>query len=334
MPLSPTGKRIGYMDWGGPLLFRRGSDYKFWRLLDTIYGVEEIDAREENHEHAVASVQGHEYDMVVLPGDRSNSWEIAHESGVPYILSQHDVQSMRTRASVPHERPMIENARAVLFTSEHHARYCARKYRLPPFAVIHLRPMAEALVFAPLPKLPGKTLVYAGGLTNWERRGDAFGYRAYHQTFGEFVKEGWEVHLYTPYNSRVYGEYREIGCITHSPVPQARLYPELSQYMAGYHGYNPHGTPRAALAYAYCCIPNKCWEYLAAGIPTIGINAGLGGHIYDGKWGLVKPDSVDTQGWLAGIEYRLPKITEELRFSQTMDEDIPRVKKILDPIML
>lgn len=327
-------KRSCYLDFGGPI--RRGSDYKYWRLMHALYGTEPLSGNRSDLPQGIKRLKAGEFDVVALPGDRHTLWRVAAGLGLPYILSEHDIYTWRRGEDSTDEQEMIENAAAVVFTSQYHLDYCAARYRMPPATVIPLRPMEDELAFEPLPKLPGKTLVYAGGIVAWSYNESIYGYRAYHHIFRAFMDAGWEVHIYHPYGDlkNKYREYEKMGCICHEPISQSggQFYRELSQYTAGLHGYNTDSPPACALDYAFHCMPNKCWEYLAAGIPTIGVNSGKSGAVFDGKWGVVKPEGADLRDWLEGLE--LPEITDEMRYAQTMDQDAPKLAQLLDPVML
>lgn len=335
-----------------------GHQYKYAGILKSLYGGDELD---EHHLwlHRKKGVVGrsnesHVYfstmvelllkerpTVAVIPGDTWPMWRYCYGADIPYILIQEDIWSWRSGEESSNEKQMIENAQAIIFTSEDHQEYCADRYCLPPSIVVHLRPLRKDLDFEPLPKLPGKTLVYAGGLVpKWEDRNGLFGYRAYHEIFTCAISAGWEVHVYNPYIARGggavtqhYKEYKEIGVIPHRAVSNDKLYRELSQYTAGLHGYNMIGVPQAAANYVQACRPNKCWEYLAAGIPTLGVWPGRSGEIFDGKWGTVLKfsDLSELQSALKDVSF--PPITDELRFSQTIEQDIPLIRALLDPIL-
>jgi hypothetical protein len=326
---------IAYANYFGPLT--RGSCYKYWTVLHRLYGGTFYDGDEENAastDKINAQIEQNEPDIMFIPGGQWTFWETCHDLGIPYVLEHHDVMSWLGHDLKKHEREMVEGAEAVIFTSEEHVAWHRKlRHRLPPHEVIHLRPLRADLDFVPLPKLPGKTLVYVGGVNSWLRRETQFGYRTYHYIFSSFIACGWDVHVYTPFRGRE-SDYAKIGVICHTPAAQADLYREMSQYTAGFHGYNVIGVPASAVDYCMGCRPNKTWEYLAAGIPTIGVNSGNSGNLFGGKWGLVCPPQSDLLTWIKGVEHRLPVITDEMRFAETIEQDIPKLKALLDPILL
>jgi hypothetical protein len=261
------------------------------------------------------------HDLAVVRGDRYTDWTMPVDKGIPYLLIEHDSASMRQGSVFPGEYERMMWAKAVIFPSEgFRDYYVAKGYPIPRHHVIHLRPFLSDLRFDPLPKLPGKTLVYAGGLVQWYERKGMVGYRAYNEILGQFIERGWEVHVY-PSKLRPFSGYRAMGCIEHVPMPYTQLLREMSQYTAGFVGYNSTDVPKAAFAYTQACRPNKTWDYLAAGIPTIGFQCGSTGALFDGKWGVVLK-SLDE-------EPELPEITRELRESQTMDQDLPKFQEVM-----
>jgi hypothetical protein len=265
-------------------------------------------------------------DLGIVYGDREDTWKHFHRNNIPYLLCLHDVFTLRVGHDSENEEGMVHNARGIVFTSEDHREYVLGKYPCPPTIVVHLRPRSRDLDFEPLQKLPGdRNLVYAGGLTYWPERSGLFGHRSYHNIFKRFIEYGWTVHVYSVSHSR-YPEYEEIGCRVHPRIPPLQMYRELSQYTAGFQSYNREGVPEAAYAYTQLCRPNKLWEYLAAGIPTIGFQGGNGMEIYREKWGIVL-NSLD----------EIPSIGERLgaldvfkyRDAEVIDGQLPELKEFV-----
>ena len=244
------------------------------------------------------------------------------------------------KSIIQQERERIENASAIILTSEDHAKYLQylkekKGWKIPYYKVIHTRPLRKDIDYEPKEKKEGLNLVYAGGVVaGWERRNSHYGYRCYHGIFKEFIRAGWNVHIYSAsYNTGKLSEYKDIGCILHRNLPYKELIQEMSQYTAGFHGYNKEGVPEKSYEYTKLCRGNKIWDYLAAGIPTIGYQGGNGMKIYKGKWGIIINDlERDT---LEKIPERLArlKITKRMRRANIMDKDIKKYKKIIDIVL-
>ena len=268
-------------------------------------------------------------DFAVVRGDRFDHFRIPLGRGLPYLLIGHDLATMRDSGSpaAAAEREMIEGAAAVLFATRPLAEYAAARYRLPHHDVVPLRPRAADLRFSPLPKRR-RTLVYAGGTAPMHQAATPWGYRANVDIFRAAIRGGWEVHVY-PSRVRpgVNREYADAGCVVHAPVPERHLPEELSQYSAGLQVFNTAGVPADAVAYARLAWPNKAWQYLAAGIPTVGCNPGFeAARIYEGRWGIVLdgPEALERL-----TPHDLPLVSDGDRRREVIDRDAPRLAALL-----
>lgn len=267
-------------------------------------------------------------DFAIVHGDRCKHYKAAIAARLPYVLVEQDIYSLRAGLETSeNEREMIENAAAILFTSEDHRDYCAERYTLPETVeVVHLRPLRRDLIFKPRPKLKGKHIVYAGGLTVESKRDGLYGYRAYHDIFRALMSAGWTVHVYSAWSEteEKNEDFRRIGCVVHKQVKQDELYEELSQYTLGFHGYALTGPQD----YVHTCRPNKCWEYLAAGIPTLSFNPGNSRVCFEDKWGVVA-DSLDDLPAAAELALEV-KIKPTTRYNEVIDSDIDAFKRLAE----
>jgi len=276
-------------------------------------------------------IKKHKADFMVVRGDARKDYYIALKNKIPYILIANDIMGMRVGRILESDKHMIENASGVIFTSEYHVKYCQENnIKIPYYEVIHSRPLMRDLKFVPQKKLPGLNLVYAGGIgARWNSRAKPHGYRQYHKIFEQFLSAGWKVHLY-PATANNLQEYKDMGCNVYSKITYKELLSEMSQYTAGFHGYNKDGVPKTAYEYSQNCIGNKCWDYLMAGIPTIGFQGGKGMDIYRNKWGIVLR-SLSKRN-LENLPKRLEKlnITEQLKYENLMDNDIEKYQNIVN----
>lgn len=316
--------------FGADADFYIGSAYKYGQLLKRLCTVDVLRDGSENLEARVAAA-----DFCVVRADRYGHYQTPLRLGVPYLAIAHDLASMRDpECDVSgDECELLENAAAVLFATTPLQEYAAERYRLPkPQAVIGLRPLARDLDFTPLPKLAGRTLVYAGGLVPTHQASTAWGYRANLQVFQSAIAGGWAVHLYpTRVRPQVDSEYSGGGCIMHAPVPERQLLAELSQYTAGLQVFNVDGTTQFSDRYARLAWPNKTWLYLAAGIPTVGVNPGFEAtRFYNGRWGIV----LRSHRELRRLRERdLPPVSEKTRRREVADRDLPVLGKLLEPFV-
>lgn len=304
----------------------RSSAFKYYpglkdRLGGTIVGVngrEDVDGLKRRLKELSP-------DVVLVRGDMSDLYRAPLQLGIPYVVCENDVSSWR-KGVARRERQMLESAVGVVFTSDSHREYLAGVVNLPDTLTVWLRPTLASLDFQPMPKVVGKSLVYAGGLGVWSRRTSPWGYRAYHRVFEAFLEAGWSVHVYPAIPSGpVTREYTKLGCQVHGTVKASGVLPQLSQYDAGLHGYAWHDVPARSLEYAMSCMPNKTWEYLSAGISTVSVNGGVSGDlIADGGWGVkVSKD-------LSGLDaLELPVVTDSMRRSQTIDADLDRLAQFI-----
>lgn len=308
---------------------RRGSRYKLFELARRALGEGRILKIHVNDASPLREfLKKARPCLLVVQGDTCPAWVEAVKERIPYVVIAGDVASWSRGGPhmLPGERDMLEGAKAVLFTSEYHLSYCIESgYELPPFAVVYNRPLwkdIENIAIKPR-RENGNRIVYAGGVTR-EGRGELWGYRVYIDIFRELISKGWEVHVYNALkNDLTDRAYSDIGCKTHPGIDQWDLYQELSKYDVGFQGYNTKGVPPSVIDYAFHCKPNKFWEYMGAGIPTLGFQAGLGKRVYHGKWGTVV-DSIPRPE-----EVEFPEFDETIRKEQTTDQDEERVAALL-----
>ena len=311
-----------------------GSAHKYFTLLQARYGGVTL-----RSPRAVGVIQDWKEDvqklkpeLIFCRGDWLKYYQLPRMYGIPYVLIEQDVHSLRTKLNVRQlaiEKEMCENAAGVIFTSEDHLKYLREDmhYKMDNVGVVHLRPLKQMLAWHPKPKYPGdKNLVYAGGLVR--TGGGNYGYRNYRSIFQAFVKAGWTVHIYGSKNQ--YSTVRELakpeGIIAHGWIPYEDLLQEMSQYTAGLQAYAKDNVNARQFAYTQYCRPNKTWDYLAAGIPTIGLHAGNCAKIYvEGGWGITVPNT--KRSTLEKIQ--LPSFPPGLRFEQVMENDLSIIEKVI-----
>lgn len=280
-------------------------------------------------------------DLGICTGDLHDMYKMFIQKDIPYMLIEHDVYSLRmglNEKTYKHDKEKIENAVAVIFTSPDHAEYYEklkkeRGWHIPEYVIIHNKPLKKDIIFNPRPKLEGLNLVYAGGLVELVKgkSGGNYYYRAYHHIFRKFIEAGWNIHLYVNKNKSIQqlSNYKSMGCIIHSWIPCNKLYEEMSQYTAGLQSYNRINTPETAFHYTQLCRPNKLYDYLASGIPTIGYQGGNGMEVYRDKWGIVIDDLEPET--LKAIPERLKKIkiTQKMRNDNVLEKEKDKFEYII-----
>ena len=306
-----------------------GSVYKYHSLLLSRFGGLAIERAIKGD--VVSLIDRHKPDLFFCHGDWLLDYQIPFNRNIPYILIEHDIHSLRTQLNkkqLRNEKEMLENAKGIVFTSEDHKTYCNKHFKITTNQVIvHLRPLRRDLAWQPLDKKPGKHLVYAGGLA--ANTGSNYGYRSYHSIFKAFIDVGWTVHIYpaSVYMESTAKSYKRLGCHLHKNLSYNSLLQQMSQYTAGLQAYAKEGVRDRTFNYTQTCRPNKVWDYLAAGIPTIGLYHGNCAKIYlDGGWGITVTDT--KQSTLENIE--LPSFPDSLRFEQVMENDTLMFEKVID----
>ena len=305
-----------------------GSVYKYHTLLLKRFGGLLIGR--ETKPTLGSLIKRYHPDLMFCHGDWLTDYQIPLGLGIPYVLFEHDIHSLRAKLKpnqLRYERIMLESAAGIVFTSEDHQRHCNANFDITKNqTVVHLRPLRQNLAWLPLKKLPGKHLVYAGGLVGHTKSN--YGYRSYHKIFEAFINAGWEVHVYpaNEYMETTYESYRKLGCHMYKKRSYNSLLQQMSQYTAGLQSYAKEDVGEQAFNYTQTCRPNKVWDYLAAGIPTIGLYPGNCAKIYQkGGWGIVASDT--KRSTLENLE--LPEFSENLRFEQIMDKDIGKLEKVI-----
>jgi hypothetical protein len=236
------------------------------------------------------------YDIVLIGLYRNQDIILSIDSQVKIILVVDDIWSIRNRGKLSlKDRCCIDKAKAFIYLSQYFITHIPSRGK--PRMVLPLKPNEHDLHFIPLPKIP-HSIVYSGKYlkSKWEDRKSRGGYRAYHEIFSKLIGMNWNVYIVT--NTEDMKEYEDIGCNVIRNIPQNQIYKYLSQFELGFHGFNYNGIPELSKSYINQCTPNKTWEYLASGIPTLSYNAGLSSLILDKKWGyavnsLSEIDSLD-----------------------------------------
>ena len=267
---------------------------------------------------------------MLVHGDRQQDYKFSYRYGLPYILNENDVASLRGN-DIGEELEMIEDASTILFTSEVLRKKMETMYDMADSHVVHLRPLRKDLDFdKKKPRFSGKNAVFAGGLFA-DDDDDAYSYRKYTDIFSRIIDSGWNLHLYSSSFSKndVIRAYSDIGCHVHGHVQEADLYRELSQYDVGLQAFAKPGVSD----YVQYAVPNKTWLYLAAGIPTLGINSHVS-HIYEGKWGISSNESDLSSKDLGSLldNATSMKITDDMRYSEVIDNDIDTFRSMLKSV--
>jgi hypothetical protein len=179
-------------------------------------------------------------------------------AGRPVVLDVADIQSQRGDGYIdPYEAEAFALARAYLFVTPDQREYAVEHHLADPakpFAIVSNYVLAAEMIDGtPLPHVGG--MVYQGGLNMRSVQG---GWRDLSSLADAL---GGELHLY--------GDVVDYG-VHHGTET---VYPLLIQRLAQ-HDWGFVGSPVPSLAWEKT-LPNKIYEYFAAGIPVVVMNAPL-----------------------------------------------------------
>lgn len=182
------------------------------------------------------------------------------------IYDIHDLLSIRTKREEPDERRAIENADAIVTISEPYKNQIKSKYKIKkPFIVIKSCVPEDLYVLKPLSHADG--IVYEGGVNPVISNMNFLQYR----NFAGFLKycndNKINFHIFPADPGFDYSYYRNNGAYLYPPKMYPLLLEELSRFDFGFAG-TPIPDPEFAGS-----LPNKIFEYAAAGIPSLVFNA-------------------------------------------------------------
>ena len=209
------------------------------------------------------------------------------ESGEKFIAHQHDIYSMR---QPDYFEPHLHTAPNVVkvLTSCEHMRYLSKRWGQPEtdYTIVLNLPVLAWQPEIPEPpyKVPN-SVVYFGGIHIDPT--SEMGYRFYLPQWNRLVEAGIQVHIYTHgmITRHVHQTYGHPLMFLYNRIPHAELYREISKYEVGFAGYNDlGGVPEVSQRFCVTCLPNKAFDYMFAGIPTLAYNVGAGSALVE-KWG-------------------------------------------------
>lgn len=230
-------------------------------------------------------------------------WTVTLVKGVsekPVVYDVHDITSQLFEQPQPDELEAYKAADAILTAGKGQLDMIAKQ--LPYKIYDHYPPAMPVGWFPTMRQEPlVSRLVMPVGLSL-----DPGGYRNLLDGFNYIVEEGVPLTVYSPENE-VLAEYREKCKATMSPcIPEKELHKQLVLSEAGLVGsFYPHPLIEV-------CEPNKFYEYIACGIPSIVVNAGNVAKI-------VKDSDL---GIVCGLE-DVPKAFKEIR---QFRENVQRIR--------
>jgi hypothetical protein len=212
-----------------------------------------------------------EPDVVHAYCDKTVLAAISLELKFRTIIDMHDCAEYRGQED-PFIKWVYQHNEPKIFASPGLAEYVIKNYGIKDHHIIMNLPLRKWLNFELKKKLPGDNIVYFGGLANLNGK---HSYRYYEKIFQEFERNGIKVHVYPASPKITQENLGWDGCIIHDTLDGYKtIYSELSQYQAGFAGYNDIDADPKILTYPQACIPNKAFDYMMAGIPTVAYNLG------------------------------------------------------------
>jgi hypothetical protein len=182
------------------------------------------------------------------------------------VFDIHDLTSMRSKQEEPVERKAIEMADGLVTISEPYRDFIKNKYSITkPFEFVHSCVPEELYVKDPLPSLEG--VVYEGGLHPVINQNQFLQYRNFARFLMFTKSKNVPFHIFPADPQFDYQWYRNNGAYLYQPKNYPVLMQELSRFDFGFAG-TPIPNPEFDGA-----MPNKIFEYTAAGIPSMVFNA-------------------------------------------------------------
>lgn len=182
------------------------------------------------------------------------------------IFDIHDLTSQRSGKEEPVERKCIEMSDALVTISENYRDMIKKKYNITkPFEFVHSCVPEQLYVKHSLPHLDG--VVYEGGLHPVINQNQFLQYRHFGRFLGFCNEKKIPFHIFPADPQFDYQWYRNNGAYLYTSKNFPILIQELSRFDFGFAG-TPIPNPEFDGA-----MPNKIFEYTAAGIPSMVFNA-------------------------------------------------------------
>jgi hypothetical protein len=190
--------------------------------------------------------------------------------GIPVVCDPHDVEGFLGPITDHSEVRAILGADGLVWPSATYQEIMTRLYGSDKPSVVV--PSAVCTHLFPKERLPRRrnTAVWEGGMpieafdTDHPRR-----YIDQRQIVHAFKAAGLSCDMYIlPINTRVSYVYETLGAHVRITHPFCELLRQMTAYDFGWHGQFPHNHRQT-----HSAMPNKMFEYIAAGIPVVEINA-------------------------------------------------------------
>lgn len=247
---------------------------------------------------------------------------------VPLVYDVHDLASMRDFAFEPMiemEKDAMRAADAFVFVSQGYEREARDFHDIPatkPSIVLYSYCFGGALAFDRYPRVRG--VCYEGNLTTENHPKIAYRnhvyaakfFRDHNIPFAVYGGDGATQHVYA----------RE-GAICCTSLSYSRLIGNLARWDWGFVG---HADYTKTLEY---CMPNKMFEYIAAGIPVICCNAPEAGEWAEENGVGVNIKSLHQIPEFYNRHEELREVVEQKRKEFIMENEIPKLMDLYGEVL-
>lgn len=272
------------------------------------------------------------FDLIQVTSEPMDmAWHVRQHTDLPIVWDIHDLNAFRDSEPNEAEFKSVESADGYLCPSRYYHQHAGEVYGDKPSIVVYSQCnkfMLEGIDKAPVMG-PVNGLVYEGGigaLPETPKERSMYGYRNFEDLFRGLSERGILVTVFGG-NPRDAMTYESTGALV---MPTLGYYPLLSQlkrFEAGFFGNLQH---HPALD---CSMPNKIWEYLAAGIPCVVMNARESGEWVE-EWGAgISVGSIeelmDRWNELGDLKARV----QAHRYDWIMERQIPKLNGFYEDII-
>ena len=249
---------------------------------------------------------------------------------IPLVYDCHDLEYIRTGYSTPDEDLAMKVADAYIFPSRECMDIAVAFHEIPvekPREVVQSMCLESMFIDGEMPRTGG--IAYEGGVLAFPAGvpdPGPFAYLDYRPLAVSLTKARIPFTIYSSNNRYMY-EYLVAGAVYISKLPYNLMLRELTRHDWGFVGcVEPCGQYDAT-------IPNKLYEYMAAGIPVIVLHAdACADFVMQTGIGVVV-DSMDDIPEIYGDHEKYRKQVREVRHDFTMESQIPKIKALYREVM-
>jgi glycosyltransferase involved in cell wall biosynthesis len=257
---------------------------------------------------------------------------VKEASQKPVIWDIHDLVSKRTGEINQWEKDALEYCDGISAVSRNYVEEMRKRTDKPVAEILSCVP--EFLYPKQRASLLYSGLVYEGGLRGVNQGSEQFEYRDWSEAFGQITGLGVPVWAYNNCSGENLANYAKSQVIFLGPLHLKELVQNLTAHEVGLVGCP---VPNPAFDGA---LPNKMFEYIAAGLPCIALNAPTAEEFLLGTGLGVGVKSVEEipeamNGLLQapeGEENVRDYIWDRGRFAWTMASQMPKVYKLIEEV--